>query len=415
MTTGITITIFPDIPTQELLCDQLNERHDAARGGQTRSAKSRYFCNTPLTGAPVEICRVEGSVSSHRRAIHFTVHGNPAEILVCRNALSGNYIRKVVPVLLDTFKSSLLNEFPSLSSADIDAITEDHCKISRLGVEIVFAISSDAEAVSTLLALLQHCKITLDYARPLPHKRGRGQWKKPAPRVTTNCSGRNAFTVLLPYGQVSVRTKHDVDERPARSNSTEIEEWKLAIAAIRKCLFFEIDLDLEKFEYESDGMDLQLPTDHRFWTKAKLPTDPISLIWNEVRYALWLNVALLTECPDETGGILTWQLQEVLEAYFAGEDVVRHKNMGFESKEFVKVRNVLIDKAQVEILIPWPIHRLNLSESLGELLAYENRLDARNIPELACYALTADNVDSAIADLKSNIAEPDKPSKRKVA
>lgn len=413
MSTGITIKISPDIPTQELLCDQFNEHQGAARGGQTRSAIARYYCNTPLTGAPVEICRVEGSASSHRRAIHFTVHGNPADILVCRNAMSGNHIRKVVPVLLDTFKSSLLHEFPSLSSEDVDAITEDHCKISRLGVEIVFEMTSDAEAVSTLLALLQHCKITLDYARPLPHKRGK--WKKPAQRVTTNCSGRNAFAVLLPCGQIAIRTKHDLDELPPRLDDISVEQWKLAIAAIRKCLFFEIDLDLEKFEYESDGLDLQLPTDHRFWTKAKLPTDPISLIWNEVRYALWLNVPLLTECPDETVGVLTWQLQEVLEAYFAGENIAHHKHMGFESKEFAKIREVLIDKAQVDILIPWSIHHLNLSEPLGELLAYENRLDARNIPELACYALTADNVDSAIADLKTKIAEPDKPSKRKVA
>ncbi len=133
-----------------------------------------------------------------------------------------------------------------------------------------------------------------------------------------------------------------------------------------------------------------------------------------MRYALWLNVPLLTECPEEPNGKLSWLLQEVLEAYFAGENSSRHKHMGFESKDFKKVRDALIEKAWVDILIPWSIHRLNLSESLGSLLTYENRFDARNAPELSCYALTADNIDSAIAALKSAIAELIKLSNRKV-
>lgn len=254
----------------------------------------------------------------------------------------------------------------------------------------------------------------LDYARPLPHKRG--IWKKPAPKVTTDGPGRNAFSVMLPYGQLTVRTKHDLDDLPSSLSTVEdIEQRKHATAAIRRVLFFEIDLDLEKFEYESDGLNLHLPTDHRYWTRAKLPTDPISLIWDEVRYELWLNIALLTECPDEATGNLTWQLQEVLEAYLAGENIARHMHMGFESKDFLKVRNALIDKARVDILIPWPIHRLNLSESLGALLAYENRLDPRNVAELACHALTQDNMDSAIARLKSAISECIRLCKKKAA
>jgi hypothetical protein len=331
--------------------------------------------------------------------------------LIGRGALGGNNVFKSVPVLLYVWKSWLLKEFPSLSSADINAITEDHCKISRVGVELAFEMPSEAEAVSAMLSLHQHCKITLDYAQPLPHKRG--IWKKPAPKVTTNSAGRNDFSVMLRYGQVTARTKLDRDERPSSLSTIEdTEQRQVAIAAIRKVIFFEIDFDLEKFKYESDGLRWQLPPDHRYWTKAKLPTDPISLIWDEVRYGLWLNVALLTERPEDLTSKLAWQFQEVLDAYFAGENVARHKHMGVDSKEFAKIREVLIDKAQVDILIPWSIHRLNSSESLGALLKYENRLDARSTPELACHALTPDNFDSAIAALKSATTERIRPSNK---
>ncbi len=414
MATAITIAITPDIATQELLSELFQDHHVAAESGQSRSSKSRYSWNTPLTGATVEICRIVGAVTSRANSSYFIVQGSPADILIGREVLGGNNVCKSVPVLLEIFKSWLLTQFPSLSRSDVDAITEDHCKISRLGVDIAFEMPSDGEAVSTLLALHRHCKITLDYARPLPHKRG--MWKKPAPKVTTDGPGRNAFSVMLPYGQLTVRTKHDLDDLPSSLSTVEdIEQRKHATAAIRRVLFFEIDLDLEKFEYEGDGLSLHLPMDHRYWTRAKLPTDPISLIWDEVRYELWLNIALLTERPDEATGNLTWQLQEVLEAYFAGENIARHMHMGFESKDFSKVRNALIDKARVDILIPWPIHRLNLSESLGALLAYENRLDPRNVEELACHALTQDNMDSAIAGLKSAISECIRLCKKKAA
>ncbi|MDP2882796.1 MAG: hypothetical protein Q8N89_14610 [Azonexus sp.] len=398
MSSGLTLEIVPDESASAAIAKAYKQHHKSdSNGAPAKTRKTRTEWNSPSTGAALEICRIEAK--GYRDT--FLCTGHPSDTLIGKRALSGNLINKVVPVHLDQFKYWLKTELPSLPTSALDAITEDHCRIQTIPAHIQFAFPTETDAFSAFLDLHRHCKVSLDSCYRMPTRTS--TWKPQHARVLTPSDQRHAFTVLLPFGQVTIRVKRDFDDFPATFRKTEDADARLALASKLRCLLcFEVEVDLSKFYYVSDDLTFQLPTDRRDWTHAKLPDDPIKFVWDAVLYELWLNVPLLTTEP-ESESKLTWQLQEVLDAYLAGEIVLRHRHMGLDSKDFAKYREALINRARVDILTPWAISKLNLSGLLGPQLSYENRFDLRADIDLAPHTLTADTVDDAITEMDSAI------------
>ena len=376
--------------------------------GKARRIKHEWI--VPGTRSVMEIIRTEADSKTKGSMDVYNCLANPADYLIGNNALSSHsQIVKVVPVQLALFKANMKAQLPDLIDSALEAITEDRCKLESFTLPFYFEFENETEAYRAWLEWFQHLKVVLDGANRLPTRTN--VWRKSPLRVLTDPDCRNAFIAILPFGQARFALKRDPASYPSATSSGQSLEARKALLAYTRCLLcIEIKIDIGKFYYtDSSELDLQLPADSRLWHIDKMPEDPVKAIWDKFRWETWLEANLLNEtdltadAAEDEKPVLNWQLQEVANAYMAGEYVQRNQHIDDDPKKFVKYREALIAKAQIDILNPWAINKLNLGKTLSPDYTYAARFQPQKNSEFAPYTLSNKTVNGAITKLDSTM------------
>lgn len=410
MSIELNIAISPKGAAAAALTNAHNEHKNgaAATASSQQRRSSKFERNVPGTMIPMEIVRTEADPKIKGSIASYNCISYPADYLIGRRALSSaSNIQKLVPLQLALSKVLLKLQFPSLSDSVLESITIDNCRLDSLTIPYYFECENETEAFRRFLDWYAHLKTVLDsgYRPPTRSK----TLRKFPPRVHSDPDCRHAFFVNLPFGQARISLKREFDEYPATFEKVDsVKDRNNLFVKTQRLLCIEIKVDLYKFNhfYRADP-ELQLPSDSRLWTHGKMPKDPVNQIWDALRYATWFNVPLAVDTADIDQTRLAWQLQEVVESYLAGKNVVRHMHIGGDPKKFMKFREDLISKAHIDILNPWAINKLNLSNELGPQSVYENRCDPSIDLDFAQHALTKGNINEAV--LKLDYAMQGKP------
>jgi hypothetical protein len=329
----------------------------------------------------------------------------PSEYLLGKRALVGGaYVKQLATLQSALYRAGMKAWLPSLEIGVLMAIKNSECALTTVSFPYYFELGDETEAYKTLQDLHRHAEIVLDCATKPPTRTK--VWKKLLPRVHSSPDCRHAFSITLPFGTAHVSLKREHDELPSTIRDSESEnERNEIVQRIRSILCIEIEVEISKFSaVDEDGMEIPLPTDSDQWTAAHLQVSPMVRVWDEFRRVLWLDISLATDESDAIDATLSDPLKVVLQRYLSGEDVRENALMLNKPEQFHKYRNVLIAKSHVDILNPWAINQLNLSERLGPIFAFENRLVLRDSAELHPHALVAENIDDAIATFSTLMA-----------
>ena len=426
MSTSLGIEITPNSQESAALAKAIREHQKPSATTTTSKAalRTRYEAYIPGHGATLEIIRREptevkqprgnsknpgpfASKKAQAAMASYYCIANPADFLIGKRAMSsGCLIKTIAPVQIALFKAFLKEKFPSLPDAVLQSITDDNCKLSSLTLPFYFQYVDETHAYKALQDLHRHAEVVLNSSRRLPTRSK--AWKKALPRVHSDPSSRHSFTIDLPFGQAVISLKRELDEYPDSFAFEDPGSGDVLREAMRCLLCIEIKVELRKFFYtDSDGLNLELPSDYRLWTPSKLPDDPAKIIWNAFRYELWFNVPLAVKASAIDRSALNLQLQEILDAYLAGKDVTRHERFRNDFEQFSRYHEALIKKSCVTILIPWAIHKLNLSSKLAPQLTYENRYNPADDAVFAKHTLSKETLTDAVERLAA--AMQDKP------
>lgn len=410
MSIKLNITISPKGAAAAALTNAHKEHKNGAlaTASSQQRRSSKFERSVPGTMIPMEIIRTEPDPKIKGSIASYNCISNPADYLIGKCALSSaSHIQKVVPLQLALSKVLLKLQFPGLSDSVLESIMIDNCRLDSLTIPYYFECENETEAYRRFLDLHAHLKVVLESGYRPPTRST--TLRKSPPRVHSDPDCRHAFFVTLPFGQARISLKREFDWYPATFQKVDSVKDRNDLFAKTRCLLcIEIKVDLYKFNhfYRAEP-ELQLPSDSRLWTHGKMPVDPVKQIWDAFRYATWFNVPLAVDEADIDRTRLAWQLQEVVESYLAGKNVVRHMHIGGDPKKFEKFREDLISKAHIDILNPWAINKLNMSKELGPQFACENRFDPSKYPDFSQHTLTKGNFNEAV--LKLDYAMQGKP------
>ena len=409
MSIKINIAITPvGVAAVALAQAHQEQQSNSGNPGAGKARRIKHEWKIPGTHSLMETIRTEADAKVKGSLDVYNCLANPADYLIGINAFSSNsMIVKAVPVQLALFKTGLKAQLPDLMDSVLEGVTEDHCKLESFTMPFYFEFESETEAYRAWLDWHQHLKVAFDGANRLPTRTN--GWKKSPPRVLADLDCRDAFIAMLPFGQARFALKRDPSSYPSiTSNAQSLEARKALLAHTRCLLCIEIKVDIAKFYYtDSSELDLCLPTDARLWHFAKMPEDPVKAIWDKFRWETWLEANLLNEADltadvaEDEKAVLNWQLQEVADAYLAGEYVQRNQHIDNDPKKFVKYREALIAKAQIDILNPWAINKLNLGKVLSPNYTCAARFQPQKNSEFGPYTLSNQTINGAIRRLDS--------------
>ena len=412
MTLNIRLSITPSADTAAVLAQAHKDQQNAGSTDSNPARRIKYEWLIPGTNSTLEIVRIEADAKTQNVVYHCS--GNPADYLIGPHGLCGNsLIEMLVPVQLALYKAAMLAWLPDLPDETLESITHANCKLDSLTLGYYFEYENPTEAYRSWLNWYQHAKVVFDSASRMPTRSN--SWRKYPVRVTADTDCRDAFTVTLPFGQARVALKRDLDSYPSAKPSVQsLDERKAMLMQLRSLLTVEVAVDLNKFYYtDNSGLDLQLPRDYQLWNPGSMPEGPVAIIWNRFCWESWLQADLLNEAdavdPDdfEPQSPLSWEMQEVANAYFSGEFLQRHPQIDGNPKKFEKYREALIARAGIDILNPWGIAQLNLGKELKQDFALANRFLPQQHEGFVPHTLAQKTVGAAIRKLDASMQ--DKP------
>ena len=386
MSNGLTLRIVP----QGKLAETLNAAAHATLpkdDGRTsnRRRKKRIEVRSPVTNSVLEVSWSEVEKSEWSQSCAFTITARMADHLLSPNCLTENFLLPAIAPAMAFFKYAIAEQFPNLR-ADLEQLTVQDCKVTHLQAEYPFLFESEEEAIGTFHETFVHTKAVLDGREHSFAKSKKPITSKP-PRVHTSDAHRWSFTIDLPFGTATVKLTRSWDDCPKTvARLKESADRNALRTLLRKVLVVVVEVDLEKFSF--DGRTL--PQNPESWTKDKLQQDPFQLIWNAVRFDLWLNWPLIVDESQVDWETLNEEERGVLHAYFdpAGGDL-RQLPALQRAEAPHKFHSLLINKAFANIEIPWTLLRNNRSQCLGPKLEYENRLKPSEHPILKVHTLSA--------------------------
>lgn len=373
--------------------------HPQYAGGTKPPRRLKHEFRTPYQGAIAEIVREDVAGK-----LEFQLQLVPQDHLVGRGALSSGYQAiAMTPWCIAVFKVGLKDFLPSLDENFLESLEESNFRTTKITVPKHVKFETEALAMQALWKLHAHCKVALDSGVTLS-KRKR-ELKTPVPIVTSDPSCRNAFRIILPYGEIKVSLKRDFGEYPITLKGIKDFDQRGAMyASVRTLLSFDFFIDLGMFRYFDDGgAERSFPSSFREWTKDHLPCNPNLIAWNQMLYELWLNVDLATAENEIGREGLTRTQEKVLDAYLAGELMLRGNLLPEKFEEAKEIHEALVTQAGVNILTPWVVNKLHQGKIYREVLGASNLFDPGKDPHFEGHTLSTSNIKSAIQAFSSDM------------
>lgn len=354
-----------------------------------------------------EITVIESGEASDFQGITLECKIDFAAWLVGPGAFADNVFSRPAGMLLPWLKSWLQGVIPLISTETLEQITDDHISLTYFTALYLFDAGSPTEAFTWYISLLHHCKVLLDSGAPYPGSKKRSlPWTS---RMRFPSTGRQAFEVDLEhlpsnevFGQARVSLLLDEQDQPIGFAHSEFQAPEVLRQKSRNLLCIAVTVDSSKNLHFGEEHDHKLASDFRRWTKVGLSDDPARLIFEAMRYALWLNLRMATDATQVNVEGWSTAMKEVLAMYFAGSNMQQSVWIAGDD-DLLKYRRQLINKAGVDILVPWAIARLNMSKFLETRLIYDNRFLPGEDMDLAAYTLSVHNIDAQITALQEQL------------
>lgn len=364
---------------------------ESGRSGNSRR-KKKVEVQSPITLAILELEWAELVKSEWNDSCSFSITGRPADFLLAKNCLTENLVLSTVGPMLELFKYGVAKQFPHLDVDLLKLLTIEDCLMTHVQVDYPFLQDSEAEAIQTCNEFHTHVKVMLDGVEET-HSERKNLSAKRLPRVHSCNTKPWAFTFDLPFGTAKVTLARSWSDCPQSFREVDdVEERKKLHALMRHILIVTVQIDLEKFKFNGRTLP-QKPT---LWTKGNLTQDPFELIWDAVRYETWLNWPLIVRESQVVWDKLSDDEKLVMRAYL-GSSCIALRKLEMMQRDGApgKFRTALINKAFVDIDIPWAILRNNHSQVLGPKLEYEYRFKPQEHPLLAPHTLSRESIEQA--------------------
>lgn len=375
--------------------------------GSNRRRSGRYSFQTPLTGSMVEIKTTELAKSEWDVNCLYLMRAHPASVLKGNGALTENLVTSTLEPMISVFKESMAKQHPNLPHSLLNQLTDDHFSIHTLQAQYYFLQDSPASAYKVFLDILSHGKVVLDGISPSFGHGRKSTFKRPEPRVHTDDSNRDSFELHFPSMVATVSLMRDFTDMPRSFGTVDDPNTRKELQDLARCMVsIAIDVDLEKFRYGPEK-NQSLPRWVNRWTKADITVDPFETIWNAFFYEMWLNMPLACDEADVDQTELNPTEQEILQAYFDGKSLRGVQAMALEGMP-LHYRTALINKANVDIDVPWAILRHNRCAALSTSLGDATRLKPSEHPLLKEHTLSIANVKPAAQALQEKLSvKPD--------
>lgn len=402
---------FRFTPCRELsafLAQAHSEADSRGRPAKRRTTSFSFKANG--THSPIEISLEEPGAREPAEDIAYVCSADMAAMLIGPRCFTSNIVLRCAELMLRMFKAWLGKTFADLPEELLDTVTAERCELLSIGAAFYFKFPTESDAYRFKLGLQNTCEILLDCGASYPHKRASS---RPRPAlVASDSEKRGEFRVQLThlplrevFGEARVLIAREWHTFPATLGKEAVEQRKLLAAAIRCIIQIHIEIDVRK-TLHFKGEDHRLPSDFRKWNRTDFPANPFEIIWESLRYALWLNHPLANTEEPLTSLVLENDAQrEVLDAYLQGKPLSPSSSYFEDDEAFLRMRKNLIRLASVDILIPWPILKLNGLSELSETLTLEDQLLPAQDPMLASHTLTAGTVQAAAEALANTLPE----------
>jgi hypothetical protein len=329
--------------------------------------------------------------------VEYQLHLRPEDLLTGPRAMLGNYqVLLVVAWAIALFNAALKHFLPSLDEGVLASLSDNDFQLISLTTCKYVEFDSEAKAMQAILMTYAHCKITLDNGVVIPKRKSDSN--KRMPIVIADEKHRNAFVIVLPYGEIKVYLIRDNDEYPETFQYLKDVDSRMAMRArTRTLLCFEMTNDLAHFHYwDDDGTCHRLPEDYRNWTKSNLPCSPHTIFWKQAHFEMWLNVEIATTEEEVRRDGLSPYEKQVLDAYLAGTHILSRNLLPEHHDEAMAIHEALVTKAGVNILTPWATNKLHKGKLLRELLGDKNLLDPGTDSDFEAHTLGNQNTKAAV-------------------
>ncbi|MBB4223963.1 hypothetical protein [Variovorax guangxiensis] len=401
----LTADIKPSKATARKLVEYLSRIMSGDSGSKMR--RTTYTWLTPWTYAPMEITLNQPGERSSTQDISFTLRLRMEWVLVGKSAFVENTFFKPFACVLPLFRTWLHELLPDLPLEVLSSITADDCTIRDVSASYYFTYPTETKTFQALCDFFGHGLVCLNSSAPYPSVKSRG--KVIAPRIRTVEDGNHALSVDLvhlpaqeKFGDARVSLMRSFEDQPKAFSSETPSRRELLRATARRLLRIEVTVDTSKNLHFGENQNYQLPADYRKWTQEHLPHDPAWAVFEAMKYGLFLNHVTPTS-EDEIDMInLDQGAREVLADHIE-EKNLRHSDWIESTESLLHYRKTLLESAQIDILVPWSVAKLNKSRELNEQLTYESRFRPSEDEMLQPHCLSATNVDEKIAALLAKL------------
>jgi hypothetical protein len=358
----------------------------------TRRRKKRVELLSPVSNAAYELIWTEVGKSEWDQRCAYTISGRPVDLLLGINSLAENILSPTLDPMLGLFKHAIRQQFPDLDPDLLDELSLEHCTVSQVEAFYAFMFPSEAEAVSVFEQLFTHSKVMLDGVEHI-YNSSKKTTPNCVPMVHTSEERRWTFSIDLPFGTATVKLVRSWEDCPRSFRLVKDDDKRRGLRSLMRCmLIVTVQVDLERFSFDGHTLP-QMPA---HWSKENLKHDPYKLIWDAFRFDTWLNWPLLTNESQIIWDSLNEEEQELMRAYLnPGNIELRYLPELQGDKAPAEFRSALINKAFVDVQIPWCILRNNHSRVLGPMLEYENRLELSANPLLSPHTLSRETIGDA--------------------
>lgn len=314
------------------------------------------------------------------------IHVAPPENIIGKGSFSAYLGSKGVNALMPAIRHAIQAAL-KLEHENMPSVESRHLVVSKTVTEFLFETESASHASATLLSLVDHCKVVVDFANPMPSRK----WvsKKKATQVNWSSESVHTAEILLPFGVARLSVIGDGRAIPASVRVKDEGGHGDVHDHLGRLICVEIEAEMACVT-KGDDPSFRLPLQLDRWAPHAMLTNPYEFVWNGFAWHVWLNMELPTSktAVDLAAAGLSDEQADLLQAYFDGAKIKEHPVINHNFDHFLAFRRALIQAACVDLLNPWRLFQLNSASELRQIISFDKRLKCEDHTGISSATLT---------------------------